>query len=337
VERTDALKKIAELIKDREQFLVTSHVDPDGDNIGAQLALFSLLEDLGKRVVVIDPSPVPERYRFLPGWERIQVVKEALPGPLRHSPDVCFVLDAGHWDRIGEVAGLVPVSSLIVNLDHHEVNPGFGSIALVDPEASSTCELLYDLFGMIGRKPSPGQATCLYTGILTDTGGFRNPNTSPRALEVAAALVRDRADPAWIWDQVWGQLKPSRLLLLGQVLSSLKISGNGQIGTFTLSREDWQRIGAKLEESEDFISHAMGVRGVRVAVFVRERGDGLIRVSLRSRDGVDVNRIAAEFGGGGHPRAAGFRLPGSLREVKRKTLEAVAGALGVPLEEDFHE
>lgn len=301
------------MISGRERFLVTSHEDSDGDSIGSQLALLSLLEELGKAAEVVDPSPVPERYRFLQGWERIKAVKEFISQTSSLTPEVCFLLDVGRRDRIGEVADLISSSSLVVNLDHHEANPGFGNLALVAPEASSTCELLYDLFETMERKPTPGQAACLYTGILTDTGGFRNPNTTPRALEVSSELIRCGSDPAWIWDQVWGQMKPSRLLLLGQVLSSLEMSGNGQIGTFTLSREDWQKIGARLEESEDFISHAMGVRGVRVAVFMRERGDGLIRVSLRSRNGVDVNRIAAGFGGGRTPpgcRIQGFGLPG---------------------------
>jgi len=334
VARADLWSQIAGVLQSEGRFLITSHVDLDGDNIGSQLALLSLLESLGKKVEVIDPGPVPERYRFLPGWERI--LDFGMRNGALSKPDyyeAVFVLDAGKWDRIEEVATLISPSAKVVNLDHHESNPGFGSIALVDPEASSTCELLYDLLGVLGRNPSREQAICLYTGILTDTGGFRNPNTSPRALEVAATLVREGADPAWIWDQVWGQQKPIRILLLGEVLSSLEMAGKGQIGAFTLPREAWQRIGAKLEESEDFISHAMGIRGVRVAVFVREKGDGLIRVSLRSRDGVDVNRIARRFGGGGHPQAAGFRVPGSLQEVRRAALAAVAEALEITLEE----
>jgi phosphoesterase RecJ-like protein len=142
------------------------------------------------------------------------------------------------------------------------------------------------------------------------------------------------ANPAWIWDQVWGQQKPGRVRLLGEVLSSLEVSGSGQIGILTLPQAAWQRIGVKVEESEDFVSQAMAVRGVRVGVFVREKGDGLIRVSLRARDGVDVNRIASRFGGGGHPQAAGFRVTGDLVDIKRKAIQAVAEALGVSLEEE---
>jgi len=334
VKREDLLKDIAGALHENETFLVTSHEDPDGDNLGAQLALFSLLGDLGKEVEVVDPSPVPERYRFLPGWERIKEVKDFAPYASRLTPDVCFVLDVGKWDRIGGVASLVPPSSRVVNLDHHESNPGFGNVALVDPEASSTCEILFGLWGFLGRRPSSSQATCLYTGILTDTGGFRNPNTTPRALEVSSELVKCLANPAWIWDQVWGQQKPGRVRLLGEVLSSLEVSGSGQIGILTLPQAAWQRIGVKVEESEDFVSQAMAVRGVRVGVFVREKGDGLIRVSLRARDGVDVNRIASRFGGGGHPQAAGFRVTGDLVDIKRKTIQAVAEALGVSLEEE---
>lgn len=337
MDRVGVLNRIAGIIQDRKRFLITSHVDPDGDNLGSQLALRSLLEDLGKEAEIIDPSPVPERYRFLLGWEKIGQAN-AVPRSLERRPfEVVFVLDAGQWDRIENVAEFIPPLSLVVNLDHHESNPGFGSLALVEPEASSACELLYDLFVRLGRRPTRDQAVALYTGILTDTGGFRHPSTSPKTLTTAAALVEAGADPTWIWEQVWGQLKPERLLLLGEVLSSLSLSAEGQIATLSLSQTTWQRIGVKLEESEDFISHAMGIRGVRVAMFVREKGDGLIRVSLRSRDGVDVNRIAARFGGGGHPQAAGFRASGSLEEINKEALQAVAEALDVPREGGSHD
>ncbi|MEW6686930.1 MAG: bifunctional oligoribonuclease/PAP phosphatase NrnA [Candidatus Edwardsbacteria bacterium] len=311
--------EIIKVIKENQYFLITSHIDPDGDCIGAQLALCSLLKKLKKKVEVVNQDRIPERYRFLPGSENIQ---SRTSGQIDFT--CAFVLDTAGLDRIGNVQRtIIPNGMVIINIDHHQSNDLFGNYSYVDSEASSTCELLYLLMTEMSERIGKERATLLYTGIMTDTGGLRFANTTARVFRICSSLVKEGASPAFIADQVYAQRNPKVMKLLGEVLTSLEVDETGNIGSLVLKRETYRRLGVNLSECEEFVNYAISVNGVKVGIFFREQEDGKIRVSLRSREAIDVNQIAAVFGGGGHYQAAGCKMEGELLAVKQKVLEEI--------------
>ena len=310
-------------IQGASTFLITAHVDPDGDAVGSCLGLLGALEYLGKEGQVILESPLPDNLAFLPGASRIRRPAE---DPRRF--DHAFVLDSSSLDRVGTVAtsSLAPGARIAV-IDHHWGNGGFGAPRLVNPEASATAELIYDLIESLLVPITPEIATCLYTGILSDTGGFRYANTSARTLRVSARLVEHGAQAPAVAEALYATKTAPSLRILGLALASLETRSEGRIGVMTISRAMFDEAGAKTEDADGIVQYAKALAGARIGVLIQETAPGEIRASLRSDGTVDVNEVASRFGGGGHRNAAGLRVRGALETVRQDIFRALEQAM----------
>jgi phosphoesterase RecJ-like protein len=308
---TVTFRHLDPLLRAGTSCLVLSHLDPDGDSIGSQLALAAFLKQRQATVVVANPDPVPQRYCFLPNRQRIQSdVPEGDFG-------VVFVLDAADLSRLGPLRERIPSEATLVNIDHHADNDGFGRLVYVNPRASSTAELVFSILDELGGVVTPEIACCIYTGIMMDTVRFRTALTSPRVFEICGRLVQAGADPGAITGQIFDRDTAQSVRMRGEVLRGLEMSGDGRVASLILTQEMCRRTGGQMAESEGFVNEAMAIQGVVVGVFLRELEDGSVRVSLRSRKGLEVNGVARMFGGGGHPQAAGCVLQRPLPEVRR--------------------
>jgi len=305
------------------EILITAHVDPDGDAVGSCLGLKIALRHLGKAADVVLDSPLPASLAFLPEADTIR-----RPDGVRTRYGTAFVLDSSSLDRVGSVAPkvLAPGARIAV-IDHHWGNEGFGDIRLVDPGASATAELVYDLIEALRVPLSPSIAECLYTGILSDTGGFRYANTSSRTLRVAARLVEEGARSSLVAEALYATKTAPSLRILGLALASLETKGGGTIGAMTISREMFEKAGATPEDADGIVQYAKALVGARVGVLVQEVAPDEIRASLRSDGTVDVNQVASQFGGGGHRNAAGLRVQGRLETVRQDLFRALERAM----------
>lgn len=306
-----------------DSFLVTSHVDPDGDAVGSCLGLYHALRGMEKDVIVALESPLPANLRFLPGAEAIRSAES-----VGRRFQAAWALDCSSLDRAGNVPSLCLLpDARVANVDHHIGNDGFGDPRLVNPEASATAELVHDILDAYGLPLGSETAVCLYTGILSDTGGFRFQNTTPRALRLAARLAEHGASAASVAEELYMKRSASSLRILGLALASLEERNGGQIGALTITREMFERARASVDEADGIVQFAKALEGTRVGVLIQEIGPEEIRASLRSDGTVDVNAVAGHFGGGGHRTAAGLRVRGRLEEVRRELLQAIEQAM----------
>ncbi len=315
----DELKKIVEVIRENESFFITSHIRPDGDSIGSQLALKRILEKLGKEVTIANHDPAPKTYDFLSGRESI---KQELPK--NREFDVAFVLDSPELSRLGSTKETIKKAKVIINIDHHLGNKKFGKYNYVNTKASAVGEEIYELTKVIGFKIDREIALCLYVGILTDTGSFRQSNTTSRSHEIVADLMKiGDLKPAQITHQVYETQLPSAIKLLSMTLDTLERSEDGQIAWMTITDEMFKETGTTKAETENFINYVRSVKGSEVAILFTELAKDEVKVSFRSKSSADVNRIAKTFGGGGHLRASACTIKGDLEEVKEKVLAEV--------------
>jgi phosphoesterase RecJ-like protein len=310
------------------EILITAHIDPDGDAVGSCLGLKLALRHLGKTADVVLDSPLPPTLLFLPEAETIR-----RPEEIGKRYATAFVLDSSSLDRVGAVAekAFAPGAKVAV-IDHHWGNEGFGDLRLVDPEASATAELVYDLIQALRVPLTREIAECLYTGILSDTGGFRYANTSSRTLRVAARLVEEGARSSVVAEALYATKTAPSLRILGLALASLETQGGGRIGAMTISREMFEKAGAKPEDADGIVQYAKALVGARVGILIQEIAPNEIRASLRSDGTVDVNQVASQFGGGGHRNAAGLRVRGALETVRQDIFRALEHAMngGLP-------
>jgi bifunctional oligoribonuclease and PAP phosphatase NrnA len=312
------LRRISELIGRHRVFLITAHERLDGDAIGSELALCGMLRSLGKEAVVYNQDPTPGNYLFLPGSDRI--VQEL---PALDPFDVAFVLDCGELDRVGEESARIGTIPNLINIDHHVSNGGFCDVRLIDPQASSTGELIFRLVREMNLTVTGEMATCLYTAILTDTGGFRYGNTRRGALLTAADLVTGGADPQWISENVYESDPPAKIRLLAATLPTLRFEEEGRVGSLTVTQKALADAGALPEHTEGFVDLPRSIRGIEISILYAELADGRFKLSLRSKGKVNVERVARAFGGGGHVNAAGCRAEGELSDIRRRVIEAI--------------
>jgi phosphoesterase RecJ-like protein len=306
-----------------DEFLILSHIDPDGDAIGSSLGLHWALQALGKSVTTVNESALPDSLRFLPGSEWV-----ARPPQVGRTFGAAFVLDCSSLDRVGPgAAGLLGPDAQVANVDHHAANDGFGEPRLVNVEASATAELIYEILESYGAPIGPEVAECLYVGVASDTGAFRYQNTTPRTLRLAARLVERGARPSATADALYGRKSEASLRILGMALASLEKRGGGQVGALTISHDMFERAHATPEDADGIVQFAKSLDGARVGVLIQEVAPGEVRLSLRSDGSVDVNEIAGRFGGGGHRNAAGARVCGELGKVRGAVLDALDRAV----------
>ncbi len=307
-----------------QSFLISSHEHPEGDAIGSMLALGWALKDLQKEVFLLNQDPLPENLSFLPGAEEIKH-----QAPAQGTFDVALIVDCGDKSRLGEEFSKISRLGKIINIDHHISNSYFGDLNLVDPQASSTAEIIYDLVRQIKVPLRKAIAENIYVGILTDTGSFHYANTSAKALQVARECLLAGVNPAKVAEAIYDNQPLARLRLLALVLGTLEVEAAGQISLVIITQKMMAEAGATLDQTEDLINYPRSLKGTEVALLLREINNGLYRVSLRSRGKVNVAQIAAEFQGGGHPNAAGCTMEGDLLTVKERIIRRVSRALGM--------
>jgi phosphoesterase RecJ-like protein len=316
--------EIGRVLREHQQFVVLSHVRPDGDALGSQLALGLSLKKLGKNVRIWNEEGVLEKYCFLPRAELL-----AKPPATPEHVDVAIALDTAIQNRLGTTLASIGSAKIWINIDHHLTNPRYGDLVIIDSNAPATGEIIFRLIKSQRLPFDHDIAENLFAAISTDTGSFQYPKTSARTFEIAAELVRDgNLDVGKISQQLYENYPKRRLELLRELLRTMRFSECGRIATFSLSLKTAAELGVIPEDNEGLIDHLRAVRGVIVAVFFEELSDGKIRVSMRSKDErVDVCAICQKFGGGGHTLAAGARVRGTLTEVEEKVLEETREAV----------
>jgi phosphoesterase RecJ-like protein len=313
-----ALREI--LSERRGSVLMLGHVHPDGDVLGTLLGLGLALEAGGWSVSYAGPHPVPDILAFLPGASRWQTWS----APPRVF-DVIVLTDCPNAERTeGLLDAARGASAKVLNIDHHPDNRRYGTVNWIDPAASATGEMVFDLIRALGHQVTPEIALNLFTAIHTDTGSFRYSNTTPRTFRIAAELTAAGADPALVSDQLYQRRAPEALETLGLVLGRVRVSQDGQVAWLTVPRG---LASEAFLAAEDLVTYPRSIAGVKVALLLREEGEGVVKASLRGKGEVAVNRIARQFGGGGHDNAAGCTLKGTLEEATTALLGAVRLAL----------
>ena len=329
--QTDTQAVVAAL-KENERFVVTSHEAPDGDALGSLLGAGLALRALGKDVVMFlgGTAPLPGEYRFLEldsrGLQRER--------PADFGERVLVAVDCASASRVGAEPGVVEAASFTVNIDHHHDNPRFGDVNLIVPDASSTGEVLADVFRELGVTLTPQIAEALYIALVTDTGRFQYANTTPKALRLAADLVEAGADVHRVFQGVYENVQFAKLKLLARALERAQVLEGGEIVVSHLLRDDFEAVGATEPYSEGIIDVLRSVEGSAVSALIREPprdGAPARKVSLRSSvDEVDVSAIARKSGGGGHREAAGFSSDLSIEEITEFIVREVTDQVGSP-------
>lgn len=309
---------VASALRLARRVLVAGHESPDGDCLGGSLALGLALERMGKKVVVASTDGVPSTYRFLPGWERVTDRVEGLG-----TFDVGVALECADLERAGRFAPLLAACPVLVNLDHHRDNTGYGQLVWQEPEAASVCEMVYGLLVELGAQVDEPVATCLMTGLVTDTGSFRYSSVRPETFELAADLLRRGARPDRIYERVYEARPAPALRLLGLALWRLQLSSDGQVAWTVVDQAMLDQAGARWEDTENIVETLRSIEGVRLALLFKVE-PSRVKVSLRARDGARANAVAVRFGGGGHLGAAGFVVQGPLEDVVRQALQAAS-------------
>jgi phosphoesterase RecJ-like protein len=314
---------IIQRIKTASRILVASHRDPDGDAVGSLLAMGLASIRLGKQTTLFNESPIPAVYQFLPCVGRIQ---HRLETP--ESYDAAVVLDCGDLPRIGESWELVSRVPVIINIDHHISNTGFGHFQWIDGQACATAEIVFRLIRALAVPLDREMGTCIYTGILTDTGSFRFSNTNAAAFDISREMTELGVDPYEVAQHVFGSYSLGRIKLLNLALNSIEISHNGRLSLMTVTRCMLEETHTQQEDVDGLINYARRIEDVRVAALIQEQANGCItsdgptrfHVSLRSDGTVDVAALAGAFGGGGHRNAAGFQIETTLPDIKSSLL-----------------
>jgi phosphoesterase RecJ-like protein len=316
----DPIDAILKVLRQGERFLVCSHSRPDGDAVGSMLAFGMLLDQMGKRADLVAADRVPSIYRALPGADRIRNAMRV------HGPyDAVILLECDSLER-SRLRGLEPFFH--VNIDHHVTGRHFAHLNWIDRNAASVGELVYRLVNAAGAIVTPEMASCIYTTVLTDTGGFCYGATKPSTFALAQELTQAGADPVAIAQEVYFSIPTSKLLLLGAALSNL--NREGRLAWLWVTHQDMVRTCAAEEDCEGIVNYAIGISGVEAAVFLRELPERNIRLSLRSKGRVNVSAIAARLGGGGHQNAAGLTLDGPISRALETILTELRPGIAVP-------
>ena len=316
------IDRILEVIRESQTICVVGHIRPDGDCIGSQLGLALALLNEGKTVTVWNEDSVPQKLKFLD------------PDGLFAKPkagekfDCVIATDCASYERLGVSGRHTANRNVLINIDHHESNTRYGDLNWVSAREPSSGELIYRLLKVARWPITKPIADLLFTAVSTDTGSFQYPSTRPGTLHVAAELVSRGANLAKICDEVYQSYPLSRARLLKHIYSHFKLTANDRVAWFWLKQADLARTGAESNDTEGLIDHIRAIEPVIVACVFEELGPDLTRISLRSKsDKINVNEIAAQFGGGGHSAAAGARIPGKPLTVQRKVIAAVKKAL----------
>ena len=316
------LSQVIELIEKHDRFAITSHIRPDGDSLGSSLGLCWILRGLGKNAEVIMCDQVPHAYAKLPGADAVRVVDD-----IDRHYDAVFVIECSDVTR----PGLPKLKDqFVVNIDHHSTTALFGNVNWIDSTAAAVGEMVYNLAKAIGARVTSELASCIYAALLTDTGSFHFSNTTERTFKIASELVRHGAQPAKLSQAIFYSHPYGKVKLVGAVLSTLQRDESGRIAWITMTKDAMKESGATEEDTDGIINYPLTIGEVEAAAFFRELPNSTYRISLRSKNRVNVARVAEQFGGGGHCNAAGFTIVANSDELTRQVIaklkEAVANA-----------
>ena len=317
------IQRISDILRDRDDFLVASHFNPDGDAIGSICAVGHILKALGKRFSLYNASGLPARYDFTPMPAPIETT---LPETL---PEWTIVLDCGAPDRMGEALLARTDETRIINIDHHLGNAEFGRenwVAVDQPAVGSMIALLAKELDIPLTGPL---AECIYLAVATDTGFFSYGSTTPESLELAARMLRDGLDIARMNMVITKQWSEERMRLWTEVMDSVELYLDKQVAVAAITREMFERTGTTSEDTENIINFIRRLKSVRVAAILREEGPDTYKFSLRSYGDDNVQAVAAKFGGGGHKNASGGSIEAPLNDAKMMLVEVVGGILGI--------
>jgi phosphoesterase RecJ-like protein len=322
-ELDEAYRAVADLLASGKRFLLTGHRNPDGDALGSALGLVLALENAGKDARIVMRDGWSSAYSKMPGIERVAVL-DALPPDWPVAWDAILTMECPEAPRTGWENLL---SGKVVNIDHHPGNTRYGALNLVDLPAAAVGEIVADLLDVLRWPLTPGVATNLWVSLVSDTGSFRYGNTTPKALALGARLVAAGARPDTVNEFLFESVPLSTLRLEALVLGTLELHEGGRVATMELPKRFFGQSGARESDTENLVNRARGIEGVAAAALLREEAGGEIHCSLRSKGIVDVRRIAARHGGGGHRNAAGCRVAGTLASVKAALVPQIATAV----------
>lgn len=315
-----SLEQAKEFLLTHDDYLVVSHIQPDGDAVSSTVAVGWLLSCLGKKFTLINEGPIPERMKFLCLSE--QIVNMELHPPERSFKHVICV-DCADFGRVGLTQQCFAPDALILNIDHHPTNNGYGSTTLIKPDAAATAEILYDLIHAFGFQWTKEIATAIYTGLLTDTGGFRYSNTSPKVMAAASELLGYGVNGPELSETLLEAMTLPQMKVLVKALNTLEMTPDGKISWVYVTPEHMVEAGAANDDLEGIVNYPRNIQGVEVGILFKVINDQAVKVSLRSAGKVDVAALAQTFGGGGHVRAAGCRIEGTLDTIIPQVIERV--------------
>ncbi len=318
---------IGEVIRQHQSFVLISHVRPDGDAIGSQLALGYALMAAGKSVRLLNEDGLPENLTFMAGSEKIE-----RPPAEPLVVEVAIALDTATKPRLGERAlHAASTAKIWINIDHHLSNPKYGDLNLIDSTSPATGQILYQLIVALGLPMPAESRDAIYVAVSTDTGSFQYPSTTAATYDLAADLIRRGLDVGTLNSQTYDNHPYRRVELMRALLNTLERSPDGLVANWEMRDQTRVELALTPDDSEGLIDIIRAIRGVQVAVFFEELPDGKIRVSMRSKDRrYNVCEIAMEFGGGGHALAAGIRMSGPLETAKLQVLAAIRRRLDAP-------
>jgi len=319
IEHERMAARIAAELRARQRFLITSHLKPDGDSIGSQMALAGALRALGKDVRVVNRDQAPSPLLTFPWVDQIEIADRA-----EGDFDAVVVMECGDLARTG-VQGLE--RHFIVNIDHHPGNSMFGAINWFDAGAAACGEMVFDLVRALGVPMTPEIATHIYVAILTDTGSFHYSSISPRTFDICRQTLEAGVDPVAVARNVFDSNNIGRLRLFGAVLGSVELEDSGRLATIYLDRAMARAAGGTYDDTEGLINLPLTVKEIQAVAFFKEMSPAQYRVSLRSKGAIDVGEVAKRFGGGGHKNAGGCTVEGTLPEVRARVIPLVVEAI----------
>ncbi len=318
------LEHARHFIEEHDHFLVVAHVNPDGDAASSTFAMGWLLNRLGKQFTMVNEDPIPKKFSYLWGYDQLT--------EFAHLPENLIIqavisVDCADESRMGKLRERFPANVPLLNIDHHPTNDYFGLVHLIREDAAATVELLFDLTAKLGLQMTKELAECIYTGLLTDTGGFRYSNTSPEVMRIASDLLQHGVQGHQLAETVLETITRSHISVLQRALGTLTFAYEHRICWISVSAADIELTQATPEDLEGLIQYPRNIEGVEVGLLFKQVDANRVKISFRSSGNVDVAKVAKSFGGGGHVRASGCTVDGSLEEVIEQVVAEVGRAL----------
>lgn len=323
----NSMNEIADVIKSTDDFCIITHISPDGDAVGSSCALFGLLKKLGKQAVITCADKIPKLFYFLPYYSEIQRIENLKDKNYK----VAIAVDCADKARMGASAAIFDKAEKTICIDHHTSNTGFAEFNVIDADAAATGEMIFKLIDQFNDRTfiDKAIASCIYTALVTDTGNFTYSNTNTSAFGIMIKLMEAGVDLSYISVQLYQMIPFEKTALIARAINNTKMLLNGTLGISCLARRDFTETGALDEHIEGVIENIRSIDTVKVAVLMKETNSGRYKVSLRSKNGIDVSAIAGKFGGGGHKSAAGCVLNGPFEHAFSTIAAAAEAAMNV--------